>query len=44
MRFNSIHHLQYRENLHFLLPPLILHLYTGCRFEHALLVLKKEKC
>ena len=25
--------LQYRENVHFLLPPLILRLYTGCRLD-----------
>ena len=31
IRFKAIHHLQSLENLLFLLPPLILRLYTGCR-------------
>ena len=31
-----IHRLQYRENVHFLLPPLILRLYTGCRLGQTL--------
>ena len=31
--FKAIHHLQSLENLRFLLPPLILRLYTGCRFD-----------
>ena len=31
-----IHHLQYRENVHFLIPPLILRLYTGCRLGQTL--------
>ena len=31
IRFKAIHHLQSLENLRFLLPPLILWLYTGCR-------------
>ena len=30
MRFKLIHHLQSLENLRFLLPSLILRLYTGC--------------
>ena len=34
--FQSDHHLQYRENVHFLLPPLILRLYTGCRLGQTL--------
>ena len=29
----AIHHLQSLENLRFLLPPLILRLYTGCRLD-----------
>ena len=29
IRLKAIHHVQYRENLRFLLPPLILRLYTG---------------
>ena len=29
IRFKAIHHLQSLENLRFLLPPLILRLYTG---------------
>ena len=33
IRFKAIHHLQSLENLRFLLPPLILHLYTGCRLD-----------
>ena len=31
IRFKAIRHLQSLENLGFLLPPLILRLYTGCR-------------
>ena len=31
--FKVIHHLQSLENLRFLLPPLILRLYTGCRLD-----------
>ena len=27
---------QYRENVHFLPPPLILRLYTGCRLDQTL--------
>ena len=34
--FQAILHLQYRENVHFLLPPLILSLYTGCRLGQTL--------
>ena len=34
--FQSDSYLQYRENLCFLLPPLILRLYTGCRFDRNL--------
>ena len=30
IRFKAIHHLQSLENLRFLLPPLILLLYSGC--------------
>ena len=33
IRFEAIHHLQSLENLRFLLPPLILRLYTGCRLD-----------
>ena len=29
IRLKAIYHVQYRENLRFLLPPLILRLYTG---------------
>ena len=36
IRFKVIHHLQYRENVHFLLPPLILRLNTGCRLGETL--------
>ena len=36
IRFKAIHHLQYRENMHFLLPPLILRLHTGCRLDQIL--------
>ena len=35
-RFKAIHHLQSLENLRFLLPPLILRLYTGCRLDQIL--------
>ena len=34
--FKAIHHLQSRENLRLLLPPLILRLYTGCRLDDSL--------
>ena len=33
IRFKAIHHLQSLENLRFLLPPLILRLYTGCSLD-----------
>ena len=33
--FKAIHHLQNRENLRFLLPPLILRLMTGCRLDES---------
>ena len=33
--FEAIHHLQSRENLRLLLPPLILRLYTGCRLDKS---------
>ena len=33
IRFKVIHYLQNLENLGFLLLPLILHLYTGCRLD-----------
>ena len=33
IRLKAIHHLQSLENLRFLLPPLILRLYTGCRLD-----------
>ena len=33
IRFKAIHHLQSLENFPFLLPPLILRLYTGCRLD-----------
>ena len=33
IRFKAIHHLQRHENLHLLLPPLILCLFTGYRFD-----------
>ena len=33
IRFKAIHHLQNLENLRFLLLPLILRLYTGCRLD-----------
>ena len=36
IRFKAIHNLQYRENVHFLLPSLILRLYTGCRLDQTL--------
>ena len=36
IRFKAIHHLQSLENLRFLLPPLILRLYTGCRLDQNL--------
>ena len=39
MRFKAIHHLQYRENVHFLLNPqfyVFLSLYTGCRLGQTL--------
>ena len=31
-----IPHLQYHENMHFILPTLILRLYTGCRLDQTL--------
>ena len=36
IRFKVIHHLLYRENVQFLLPPLILRLYTRCRLGQTL--------
>ena len=33
VRFKVIHHLQSLDNMRFLLPPLILRLYTGCRLD-----------
>ena len=33
IRFKAISHLHSLENLRFLLPPLILRLYTGCPFD-----------
>ena len=33
--FEAIHHLQSRENLRLLLPPLILRLLTGCRLDDS---------
>ena len=33
IRFKAIHHLQSLENLRFLLPLLILRLYTGCALD-----------
>ena len=33
LRFKEIYHLQSLENLRFLLPPLILRLYTECRLD-----------
>ena len=47
IRYKTIHHLQSLENLRFLLPPLILHLYTGCRldqnFSKSIIGFQKEK-
>ena len=47
IRFKAIHHLQSLENLRFLLPPLILRLYTGCRldqnFSKSIIGFQKEK-
>ena len=34
--FKAIHHLRSRDILHFLLPPLILHLYRGNRFNQTM--------
>ena len=34
--FKAIHHLQIRENLCLLNPPLILRLYTGCRLDEKI--------
>ena len=34
--FKAIYHLQYRKNVHFLLPPIIIRLYTGCRLDQTL--------
>ena len=46
-RFKAINHLQSLENLRFLLPPLILRLYTGCRldqnFSKSVIVFQKVK-
>ena len=36
IRGKAIQYLQYRENVHFLLPSLILRLYTGCRLDQNL--------
>ena len=36
MRLKAIYHLQSRENLRFLHPPLILWLYTVCRLDQTL--------
>ena len=33
IRFKAIHHLQSLDNLRFLLPPLMLRLYSGCRLD-----------
>ena len=33
IRFKATHHLQRLENLRFLLPPLSLRIYTGCRLD-----------
>ena len=35
IRFKAIRHLQSLENLRFLLPPLILRLYTGCHLDQS---------
>ena len=34
--FKAIRLLQYRKNVHFLLPPLILSIYTGCHLDQTL--------
>ena len=36
MRFKAIRYLQYGVNVHFLPPPLIKRLYTGCRLDQIL--------
>ena len=36
IRSKAIHYLQSRENVHFLLPPLIILIYTGCRLDQTL--------
>ena len=36
IRFKVINHFQYREIVNFLLPPLILRLYIGCRLDQTL--------
>ena len=47
MRFKAIYYLQSHENLRFLLPLLILRLYTGCRldqnFSKFIIVFQKVK-
>ena len=47
IRFKAIHLLQSFENLRFLLPPLILRLYNGCRldqnFSKSIIGFKKIK-
>ena len=47
IRFKAIHRLQSLKNLRFLLPPLILRLYTGCRldqtFSNSIIGLQKVK-
>ena len=47
IRFKAIHHLQSLGNLRFLLPSLILRLYTGCRldqnFSKAIIGFQKVK-
>ena len=35
IRFKAIRHLQSLENLRFLLPSLILRLFTGCRLDQS---------
>ena len=36
IHFKASHHSQYRENVHFLLLPLISRLYTGCHLDLTL--------
>ena len=47
IRFKAIHHLQSLENVRFLIPPLILRLYTVCRlnknFSKSIIGFKKVK-